>query len=95
MEVAADVMKAHRKGDMGKCLSKDQKVVCEYCEGAYKEDASQMIECKNEENYCFMCCENEFGGYHQKEKQKCLEQCDCDSGKGNWVWVPSNNQVKL
>lgn len=53
-----------------------------------------MIECKDEENYCFMCCENEFGGMHQKEKAKCMEQCDCDGGKGNWVWVPTNNQVK-
>ncbi len=36
MEVAADVMKAHKKGDMGKCIIKDQKIICEYCEANFK-----------------------------------------------------------
>ena len=36
MDVAADVMKAHKKGDMGKCLAKDSKVICEYCEAQFR-----------------------------------------------------------
>ena len=51
----------------------------------------QMIDCKKEDSFCFVCCVNEFGDYHIKEKNKCIEGCDCESTKGNWVWVPHDN----
>ena len=73
MEVAADVMKAHHKGDASKCGTKDQTQICQYCEKNYMDDVQSLLECKDEANFCYMCCENEFGSFFLKEKNKCLE----------------------
>lgn len=91
MTVAADVLKSHRKGDMSRCMTKDNDQICKYCEEVFKEDAQAMSDCKDQENFCFMCCENEFGSFYQSDKEKCMDQCDDNSAKGSWVWVPSSN----
>jgi len=59
-----------------------------------------LNDCKNPNQYCYICCENEFGETHADEREKCFEKCaglnsesSDDKSQGNWVWVPRLNKV--
>jgi len=30
-----------------------------------------MLDCKEEESFCWVCCENEFGSIFLKDRKKC------------------------
>ncbi len=64
VKLAADVMKAHRKGSVDTCLSKDVASQCAYCEKAFRDDTANLVDCKREESFCLICCINEFGDFH-------------------------------
>jgi len=31
---------------------------------------------ENREDFCYICCENEFGKMHQDKREKCYTMCD-------------------
>jgi hypothetical protein len=52
-------------------------------------------DCKDPENFCMMCCENEIGLKFIDARNACIKKCGEKNHKGgNWVWVPEANQIK-
>jgi len=52
-------------------------------------DAKNM-DCRDPENFCYVCCENEYGNMYLKMRDTCYNMCDNlaqkDLSGGDWVW---------
>ena len=44
------------------------------------DDFINNRECKTDE-FCYMCCETEFGNMHIDKREKCYNLCDMTDGK--------------
>jgi hypothetical protein len=71
-----------KKGVMEKCFipnpakKEDIHNIEVYCVANFISDMSQFIECKIPENFCYTCCEREFGSIQLKLREKCFtERC--------------------
>lgn len=92
MSLTKNMIKAEKKGDMQKCKSiRNQKDRNDYCDQNFKDNAYLNMDCKKETDFCTICCENEFGEMHQKEREICYAQCDIkiqfQGKKGKWVYL--------
>lgn len=53
-------------------------------------------------DYCYVCCEHEFGRLHEELREKCYTKCDetlkmgpaSGEVKGMWTYVPSTNKME-
>lgn len=103
-KMAADLLAAQRSGDMKKC--KKGKTVIDYrenyCNLHFVEDYIRNSDCKTDEQFCYMCCESEFGNMFIDRREKCYNMCDekekklvpkSKGGEYRWVWSPTH-QVK-
>jgi len=53
------------------------------------------MECKDPDQFCSICCENEIGEYHTDEREDCLDMCshpDKKDDTGTWYWVPGGKK---
>lgn len=67
---------AEKMGTEEHCvLAVENSKIKEYCEFAYADDPMSLTDCKKQENFCFICCENEFGDMHQDERELCNTNC--------------------
>lgn len=78
MSLASKVMKAMKEGDAeicdkGKLKQADRE---KYCNVAFPDDYMLNVDCKEEENFCYTCCENEFGNMHMNKREECYDICD-------------------
>lgn len=48
----------------------------DYCDKNYVDDFITNGDCKSNENFCYMCCETEFGNMHIDKREKCYGMCD-------------------
>jgi len=96
-KMAEEMLKAGKNGDMKKCkigkIDKDYRE--SYCDSVYIDDFVTNTDCKTEENYCYMCCEAEFGNMFINRREACYNMCDLKeskaaeekkSGNGPYVW---------
>ena len=86
------MIKAEKKGEMKKCKNiKNQNDRDNYCNKNLIGNVYLNIDCKKETDFCTICCENEFGEMHQKEREICYAQCEVKvqfQGKGGkWVYL--------
>jgi len=97
MEMTAQMLKAEVEGDMTNCGPNKDGVHREaYCNRIYGDDWAQNKSCRNKDNFCYMCCETEFGDLHMDARDLCYSKCDESSegggaapGKeGLWVFIP-------
>jgi len=91
------MIKAEKKGDMKQCKSDlSQNDIEGYCNSSFQNDFYLNIDCKKKSDFCSICCENEFGEMHQKERELCYAQCEVkiqfQNPKGKWIYV-SNDEV--
>jgi len=103
-KVAEDLSKWNKAGDMALCFKdtgseKDKILVTKYCTNNLAADAppAKYQECTNEDTFCYVCCETEFGDMHVKEREKCYDKCEnvpAEDKKppGFWQWVEPVNQ---
>lgn len=43
----------------------------------FKEDYDRLNDCKNNSaDFCYTCCENEFGRIYEDLRDKCYQRCD-------------------
>jgi hypothetical protein len=47
-----------------------------YCDTNFADNIVKHTDCKTPENFCYVCCENEFGDFHIAERDKCYAKCD-------------------
>ncbi len=93
--MAADLMKANKVGDWRKCQKarNNRKLVIEYCNSNFVENYVKNSDCKDHENFCYVCCENEYGNMYIMRRDKCYSMCDDlskkDLSNGKWVWNPN------
>lgn len=86
----------YKDGDKGKCASamKQQSSRESYCIGNASDDILKFSRCKDPEQFCNFCCENEFGDFRLSKRTECqMELCITEQKKGNnvevqgrWIW---------
>jgi hypothetical protein len=105
-KMAKDIMLANKKGSSKFCRKgkKNKKERIAYCNANFVEDIVRNTDCKDKDEFCYMCCENEFGDMFIQLREDCYNMCDNKSskvsnrrpgnnkrrgrGKGKWVWRP-------
>jgi len=77
-QMANDIMMANKEGDIRFCKKgkKDLKERDTYCNANFIDNFVLNYDCKNDENFCYMCCENEFGSQFYMERNGCYDMCD-------------------
>jgi hypothetical protein len=92
--MAEDLMKANKLGDWRICKNarNNTKLVAQYCNNNFVDNFIRNSDCKSPENFCYVCCENEYGNMYIKKRDKCYSMCDDlskkDLASGKWVWDP-------
>jgi len=90
--MANELMLANKQGDWKVCKrSRDSKnKMGEYCNANFVDNFNKNLECKDPENFCYICCENEYGNMYLQKRDKCYTMCDqlhkTDLNNGSWVW---------
>jgi hypothetical protein len=90
--VMAETMgKASKKGDATRCLNaqKSQTDRNNYCQASYADDYAGFSNCKEADDFCTLCCDNEFGELNVQDRLNCYKTV-CPAGatdeSGKWVW---------
>jgi hypothetical protein len=92
-EMTKDIMVSNRVGDMLICKNSmsDTKKIKYYCNKEFVDDFIKNEECKSKSSFCYVCCENEFGGMVMDKRAICYKMCDMivkdtlDDGDFYWV----------
>jgi len=105
-KLANEIMLNNKEGSIQPCLKgrADPDFRETYCNTHFVEDYTLNSNCKSED-YCFTCCENEFGNAFRMKRSECYKHCDSeekreknmdkddpknkDSKKGTWTWAPA------
>jgi hypothetical protein len=77
-KMAEKMAKSSKSGDMKYCrkgkIDKEYRHL--YCDKTYVDDFVTNSDCKSDENFCYMCCESEYGNMHIDKREKCYNMCD-------------------
>ena len=98
-KMAANAIKANKMGKISNCRKgkSSQKERNNYCDANFIDDFIKNSDCKAEDQFCYICCENEFGNMFLRKREKCYDMCD-ESKKGRtkkgttkitdgkWIW---------
>lgn len=73
-QIAKDLITANKEGNISTCKdAKDsQDKLNQYCNDHVVDDYNKNIECRNKDNFCYICCENEFGNLFLMKKRRVL-----------------------
>jgi len=101
-ELAKEVLLNNKEGSIPPCVKgiTDLDFRETYCNTHFIEDYTLNLNCKSED-YCYTCCENEFGNAFRMKRSECYKQCDGEEkrnivndpknkGKGIWTWAPTH-----
>jgi len=72
---------------IGKITKQGSDAICEttknditkinyYCENNFFDNYYKLSDCKDKDNFCYICCENEFGDVYIAERDKCYNICE-------------------
>jgi len=77
-KITSKIMQANKNGDMGLCDSgkKNPAKRANYCDTNFIDDYLKNYDCKDGQNFCYMCCENEFGNNFIDKRNECYDMCD-------------------
>jgi len=77
-----------------------QTAMNQYCQTNFATDPDTNKDCvASPEDFCYVCCENEFGRNHMELRDRCYKLCDDvinkvdEQGKGFWTYVPGGNSM--
>ena len=91
-EMAEEIMSANKLGVIENCTApRDDLVkITTYCNTAFGDDYVKNTNCKSPDNFCYSCCENEFGNMNMAQRDDCESACDKLDKKnledGDWIW---------
>jgi len=94
--MAQSLLSANKLGSSLTCKEKrgNKIKMQEYCNINFSNNFAKNVDCMNHEDFCYVCCENEFGNMYLKERDKCYDMCDLlakqDLKNGEWMWVEDN-----
>ena len=112
--MASDMGKAYKKGSAELCKNigngtedgnggSAEKVEKRkhYCIANFSENYAMYQTCLDTDDFCHVCCDNEFGEFFMNDRESCYSQtCDADAPpkvddakdtSGRWIW--QNNVV--
>lgn len=105
MDMTKDMLKAENEGDATSCkISSSISYRTEYCNNKFGEDWLANKNCRDESQFCWVCCEQEFGQMHIDARDACYSHCDAQeqsggaeggksgSNSGSWVFIPHAGQ---
>lgn len=86
-KMTTTLIEANKSGDKAKCKTarKSQSSIDSYCDENLVEDLNANIECKKELNFCFVCCDNEYGKLNFDERDSCYKFCGDSDISGVWT----------
>lgn len=76
-KMSKEIMLANKNGNMANCRrgKHDADYREKYCDENYSEDWATNSDCKGED-FCNICCENEFGAMFVTNRDNCYKMCD-------------------
>lgn len=77
-KMTREIMLANKNGDQAVCKKgKDHPgdVRETYCNNNFVDDWTRNADCKGED-FCYICCENEFGAMFVTQRDNCYKMCD-------------------
>jgi hypothetical protein len=90
--MANELIQANKQGSWKVCKESRscKKKMVDYCNVNFVDDYAKNMDCRDPENFCYVCCENEYGNMFLKMRDTCYNMCDGLSQKdlngGEWVW---------
>jgi len=100
--MAEQMGKAYKKGTLDNCIkigngketNEKEKMRKHYCVANFHEDFVLYQTCLDGDDFCHMCCDNEFGEFYQGERENCYSKsCVAESkpeakklSNGRWIW---------
>lgn len=102
--MAQEMLKANKNGDINKCRKgkTDFDARENYCNANYIDDFVRNSDCKTDDNFCYMCCESEFGNAFITNRDNCYNMCDLKepkkstttspAGNGPWLWTAKSSK---
>lgn len=98
-KISEDVMTAQRNGSTNTChegkINTDKRV--KYCDEKFVDDYINNGDCKKKEEFCYLCCETEFGNNFIDKRETCYQMCDRNEDPANeppgdhWSWKAKGN----
>lgn len=100
-QMAQQMGKAYKKGDSGRCESigrgtenkEKSEMRKNYCIANFSEDFVNYQTCLDGDDFCHMCCDNEFGEFFIGERESCYSKACIKKTElppkevdGRWVW---------
>lgn len=95
-KISADIMSSQKNGSIETCregkINKDKRD--NYCNTNFVDDFVNNGDCKLDEEFCYLCCETEFGNNYIDKRENCYKMCDLkeevtETAPGDhWSWVP-------
>jgi hypothetical protein len=65
-----------KKGDPSQCFNNKNRMFIEnYCTHSYT-DFEMQVECKKQNQFCYMCCDSEIGALNKEYLNCCYNKCD-------------------
>lgn len=76
-DISKNLLRASKNGNTDQCNpERPTGEIIDYCKVNYEFDFVKMNECVKNDNFCYMCCEAEFGDLHLEERSNCYIKCD-------------------
>ena len=115
--MASDMGKAYKKGSVQNCITigngtedgiggSPERVEKRkhYCIANFSENYAMYQTCLDGEDFCHLCCDNEFGEFFMNDRESCYTQsCSADpvpvatdgtkDASGRWIWQNQSTGV--
>ena len=77
-QIASRLQTINKAGDSKKCTAsfKDANDREKYCSVNFADNYIKFSDCINQDSFCYVCCENEFGDLHVVQRDSCYTSCD-------------------
>lgn len=95
-KMARRLILANKEGSQSKCAKgvKDMAYRDEYCNAAFTTDWYLNDKCKQKDEFCYTCCEQEFGVNYMRARDSCYSMCDGKDKKKKPEFVKPNETIK-
>jgi len=76
--MANSLMEQNKVGDMEYCRTgvNEANGRVKFCDKNFQDDFVSNVDCKDPEEFCNICCENEFGGLQLPKRSSCYDMCE-------------------
>ncbi len=96
MEMTNELILAEHNGDILQCSANaTNEDMQTYCENNFTDDAERFIECNRPEDFCYICCETEFGELHEEHRDECYDKCDFPKDFGDVLEAIDGEQTSM